>query len=840
MASPRQGGLPHAPTIKRLRATRPGQGPSRKLLQFTGTLSACPTSTRPTDASCVFGFIYAQAEDYFWQIEDSYLRSLGYAAEVYGEKALPDDLVNRALEIPRLSQDEYKAAPPKTKEICQALADGLNYFLSANPQVKPRKITHFEPWHPLAFRRFILYQSFIYGKSGLHAADILAAVEEIHDNKVGAVAFPANLRAELAAIEQDRQSMSEHIGSNMWAVSPARSTSGKALMFINPHQPFFGPGQWYEGHVVSGEGWNLLGACFFGSPFPSIGYNGHIAWSHTVNNPDIVDLYTVTFDDKSDSLKFRYGDGFKQATAWADVVVVKNAKGLVSRRFRFTKTHQGPLVAVRDGKPIAIRLAKLEESGAIEQGYAMGRAKSVADFKEAMRPCNLPMFNAIVADTSGNIFYVYNGAVPKRSAKFDWTKPVDGSRPETEWQGYLRFDELPQLENPKCGFLQNCNQSPLSTTPVAKELAAGEVDENPQASHFPPYLMATERERDNPRAQISRRILHSDPQFDYDEWTRDGFDTKILEAELRIPDLVKEWEALSKKEPERAAKLKEPVELLKGWNCISAVDSVAMTLFTETYDRALKMIAQRDLQNYPRIRALEATLADLEKTRGTWKVAWGEINRLQRIHGSQIDMQGRGSFRDDEPSLPVAGAPGPPGRRLQFLHATSSGPEAPLWRCRPLLCRGGRAGGAAEAEDDSSIWRIGRPGFASLVRPGCVVREKAVQAILVHTGRCRGPQRAPLPSRRSHGRRTSERGAMRELASVPVPAPRQPRAPARGIRARGRSEGTARLGGGRRPTVHARASQSRPRNKRRARRVFSLATGLVVAETVLQGQTYRQ
>ena len=148
----------------------------------------------PTDASCVFGFIYAQAEDYFWQIEDSYLRSLGRAAEVYGDKSLPDDLVNRALEITRLSQEEYQSASPKTKEICQAVADGLNYYLAVNPQVKPRLITHFEPWHPLAFRRFILYQSFIYGKSGLHASDILSAVQEIHDNKVGAVAFPADLR----------------------------------------------------------------------------------------------------------------------------------------------------------------------------------------------------------------------------------------------------------------------------------------------------------------------------------------------------------------------------------------------------------------------------------------------------------------------------------------------------------------------------------------------------------------------------------------------------------------------------------------------------------------------
>jgi acyl-homoserine-lactone acylase len=654
-------------------------GTSAKASDFAKTVTiyrdtfGVPHVFGPTDAACVFGFIYAQAEDYFWQIEDSYLRSLGRAAEVYGDKSLPDDLVNRALEITRLSRAEYESAPPKTKEICAAVSDGLNYYLAVNPRVKPRLITHFEPWHPLAFRRYVLYQSFIYGKSGLQASDILAAVQEIHENKVGAVAFPLNLRAELAAMEQDRQSMSEHVGSNMWAVRADKSASGKALMFINPHQPFFGSGQWYEGHVVSGEGLNLLGACFFGSPFPSIGFNGHVAWSHTVNNPDIVDLYLITFDDKNDPLKYRFGDGTRQAIGWTDDVVVKDEKGPVSRRFRFTKTHQGPLVAVRNGTPVAIRLAKLEESGAIEQGYAMGRAKSVADFKEAMRPCNMPMFNAMVADTGGNIFYVYNGAVPKRSTRFDWTKPVDGSNPETDWQGYLRFDELPQLENPKCGFLQNCNQSPLSTTPLGKELQSGEVDENPRASQFPPYVMATEKERDNPRAQISRRILHSEEQFDYDEWTRDGFNTKILEAELRIPDLVKEWEALASKEPDRAAKVKEPVELLKHWDCVSAVDSVPMTLFVETYDRVMKMIAKRDLANYPRIRALEATLADLDKTRGTWKVAWGEINRLQRIHGSQINMQGQGAFRDDQPSLPVAGAPGPLGVVFNFYTLPQAG-----------------------------------------------------------------------------------------------------------------------------------------------------------------------
>jgi acyl-homoserine-lactone acylase len=625
----------------------------------------------PTDASCVFGFTYAQAEDYFWQIEDSYLRALGRAAEVYGPTALPDDLVNRALEISRLSKEEYERASPRIRDLCAAQADALNFFLAQNPQVKPRLITHFEPWHPFAFRRFILYQSFIYQKSGLNPSDIVAAVQEVTDKKVGMVQFDPDTLAQFVAAERDRQSMAAHVGSNMWAVRPEKSASAKALMFINPHQPFFGPGQWYEGHLVSGEGWNLSGACFFGSPFPTIGYNGHIAWSHTVNSPDIVDTYSITFD-KDDPLKYRYGESSKQATTWTDAVAVKEAGGPVTRQFRFTKTHHGPIVAIRDQKPLAIKFAKLAGGGAIEEWYAMGKAKNVAEFKAAMKPCDIPMFNAMVADVDGNIFYVYNGAVPKRSTKFDWSKPVDGSDPATEWQGYHSFDELPQLQNPKCGFLQNCNQQPLTTTPITGELKPGEVDENPKASQFPPYMIA-ERERDNGRARSSRRILESKDKFSFEDWSRAGFNGKVTEAEAPIPLMIQEWEAMSAKEPERGAKLKDAVALLKQWDCTSTVDSVAMTLFAMAYERGTQMVQRRDVQNYPRVRALEATLADLEKVHGTWKVAWGDINRLQRIHGSQIDLRGRGAFSDDKPSLPIAGAPGTLGIVYSFYALPQNG-----------------------------------------------------------------------------------------------------------------------------------------------------------------------
>ncbi|HKA58664.1 MAG TPA: penicillin acylase family protein [Gemmatimonadales bacterium] len=545
-----------------------------------------------TDAATMFGFAYVQAEDNFWRLEDNYIRALGRQAEVEGEDGLVGDKRTRSLEIPRLAREEYRRLPKTMKAVVDGFAAGLNAYLADHPDVKPRLLTRFEPWYALAFIRLNYYRNGFFYSSGIRQEDVQVALDDVFDRK--------------------------DFGSNGWVIGPSKSATGHAMLFINPHLSFFGSGQVYEGHVNSNEsGWNFTGYTRFGFPFPYVGHNESLGWVSTDNAGDQADLYSETF---TDSLHYRYGTGVRQATVWTDTIRVKTATGVEARVVTFMKTHHGAIVGRRDGKPLALRMAKFEADGWLQEWYAMTHARSVAELKRAMRPLNMLFGNVMAADAGGNTWYLYNGAIPVRDPRFDWRGTVDGSDPATEWKGYHTIDQLPELLNPATGWMQNCNTSPFLLT------SSG----NPDSTKFPRYMVAFEG--DNWRGLTSRRILGTTPRFSWDDWVRVAFDNYVIAADSMLPSLLASSTTDST--------LRSALETLTSWNRRSDTTSIAMTLF----DR------WRNYRGQP-LPALDSAIAQLKSEWGTWQVPWGEVNRLQRID-ERIDQQ----LSDERPSIAVRGA----------------------------------------------------------------------------------------------------------------------------------------------------------------------------------------
>jgi acyl-homoserine-lactone acylase len=602
----------------------------------------------PTDASVAFGMAYAQAEDNFWQIEEDFARDLGRAAELYGESELGADLVRAAFEVERLSREEYEREPPATRRIWDAFARGLNFYLDTHPEVQPRLLTRFEPWFIFARFRAASPGTTVDGVrlSGVVAMPLDTLTREGEWLEAGTW-DPAVVGASGAEEEQA-------YGSNTWAVAPARTAERHALLFHSPHVGFFGGGQRYEAHLRSEQGWHFSGFAILGSPMPRAGHNEHLGWSHTDTGADGADAYELTFDHPTDRLSYRYGDGWRQALEWDASIGVRTAAGIERRRFRFRKTHHGPVVSNGEGTPVAVRLARFEEGGALQQWYAMGKATSLEEFRAALGRAALPI-NTMYADGAGNIMYVHGNAVPRRAAGQDWSRPVDGASPANEWQGYHTLDELPQLQNPASGWLQNANATPFLATADGHNL---------QRDGYPSYMAP---EADNGRARVSRTILASDEDWTLEELERSAFDTRVAEAAEQIPALIDEWERFGARDPERAARLDTAIHELFEWDHVSTIESVPMTYFLLWLERMRRPGA--DTIAWARVIALEETVNTLARDWGRQRVPWGEVNRLQRIHTS-----GQMPFDDARHSLPIAGAPGWAG--IVFNFYTRPGPEA--------------------------------------------------------------------------------------------------------------------------------------------------------------------
>ncbi len=598
-----------------------------------------------TDADAVFGMIYAQAEDDFNRIEVNYLNSMGRLAEAEGEAEIYRDLRMKLFIVPEEMEAQYEASPDWLKALMDAWADGLNYYLYTHPQVQPRVIGCFEPWMALTF------------SEGSIGGDIervsLRDLEGLYGSSPEATmgAAPStNLRtsSQLAAASDNElyaELFAEPTGSNGFAIAPANTVSGNALLLINPHTSFYFRS---ELHMVSDEGLNAYGAVTWGQFFVYQGFNESAGWMHTSTTADNIDEYSYEVSVRDNGVYYPYGDEERRMREAIIAVPYRDADGVAERQFTVYYSHHGPIVRTLDGRWVAVKLMN-EPVSALTQSYTRTKAANYAQYRQIMELHTNSSNNTVFADGEGNIAYFHSNFVPIRDTRFDWSEPVDGSDPATEWQGLTPVDESPNALNPPGGWIQNTNNWPYSVS----------GDSSPRQQDYPSYM---DTRGENARGLHAMRVLDGKTDFTLTSLIEAAYDSYLTAFEPLIPALLSAYDQTPAAEPLRA-ELAEQIEILRGWDLRFSVDSVATSLAVFWGDEAMRdaapsaRAAGMSVSDYIATRAparqlLEALAAASDRLTedfGSWQTPWGEINRFQRITGDIVQPHD-----DNAPSIPVA------------------------------------------------------------------------------------------------------------------------------------------------------------------------------------------
>lgn len=599
-----------------------------------------------TDADAVFGLLYAQCEDDFRRVEMNYIEKLGRLAEVNGEKDLYNDLLIRLVIDSADAMKDYSNAPAWLKQILNAYADGINYYLYKNPQVKPTLLNRFQPWYPLLWTD---------GSIGAISTGGIS-VDELKSFYSG----KDEVLAKKDFVEEDPT------GSNGFAFSPTITESGNAILYINPHVTFyFRP----EVHMVSEEGLNTYGAVTWGQPFIYQGFNEHCGWMHTSSQADISDAYIEKLTKQNNSWFYEYDGNLKPVIKKVISIKIKTADGDIETKiFNTLFTNHGPIMANRDGKYLGLRHNNRDTKGFM-QSWLRTKTKSFADFKKTMDMGANPSNNTVYADAEGNIAYWHGNFLPKRDAKYDWSKPVDGTTSATEWKGYHTVDESVHIYNPQNGWLQNCNSTPFT--------AAGKF--SPKKNDYATYLAP---DGENFRGINAVRVLDEEKKYDLDRVIKAGYDTRLSSFEILIPALINVYQTKVLTSDTVYANLKEVIEVLKNWDYRCDENSVATTLAITWGEKLLPLIskakgddavektkyfsANSTVANM--IEPMLGTIKELKANFGKWQIAWGEINRFQRISNA-IEYK----FDDSKPSYPIGFASATWGMLPSYSSLTYAG-----------------------------------------------------------------------------------------------------------------------------------------------------------------------
>jgi acyl-homoserine-lactone acylase len=448
----------------------------------------------------------------------------------------------------------------------------------------------------------------------------------------------------VTAMRADDDEAREPTGSNGFAIAPFNTDAGYALFLINPHTSFFFRA---EAHVVSEEGLNAYGALTWGQFFVYQGFNDRVGWMHTSSGADNIDEYLETIVERDDGLFYEYDGEERPVTVKQITVPYRTGSGMAEREFTVYETHHGPVVREADGRWVSVRLME-EPLKALTQSYSRTKAQNYDEYLETMRLHTNSSNNTVYADADGNIAYFHSNFIPERDTRFDWSRPVDGSDPATEWQDIHSVEETPGVLNPANGWIQNTNNWPYS---VSGPLS-------PEKDDYPAYV---QRSGENFRGTHAIMVLQDKDDFTLESLIDAAYDSYLTGFEALIPSLLEAYDGTPDTSPLKVA-VAEQIEVLRGWDLRWSARSVPTALAIFWGEALMQSVrdeagAAGSIYEYmatgttpqQRLEALAAASDRLEEDFGSWRTPWGDINRFQRLTGDIVHP-----FDDDAPSIPVA------------------------------------------------------------------------------------------------------------------------------------------------------------------------------------------
>ncbi len=542
----------------------------------------------PTDAEVAYGLAWAHAEDDFETIQLLILSGKAKLGTGLGKKGAEADYVIQLMRLRQTVEEQWSTLSPDFLKLVNGYTQGLNAYAAAHPkEVKNKKAFPFNEKDYITASMFSI--SLFCG--------IESAISQILGGRVATIpGFNTN-------------------GSNAFAFHGSRTTTGETFLAINAHQPQEGPVAFYEAHVQSEEGWNMLGGLFPGGCLIFHGTNENLGWAHTVNYMDKLDIFQLQMSaDKKDD--YRFDDEWIALEKNKAKLKIKGIPITIGKKIYWSKYG----AALKTGKGVfAIRLPAAMDIKALEEWYRMSKAKNFTEFYRALSMTSLPMFNIMYADRFDTIFYISNGKMPRRNPdpKYNWRSTVPGNSAAILWTDFKKINELPQYINPPSGYLYNTNHSPFIATDKKFNLDSTKFD---KADSWETY-------HNNRSKRVTELIKEG--KISYNDFKKIKFDQQ-LPQQLQYPYGIDSMMNLSASDyPE----LKEVISNLQTWDRKATVDSKGAAVFILVYDyisKKLRGTPARQLTKSESVETFQHVTNYMMQHFGKTDLVLGDIQKLVR------------------------------------------------------------------------------------------------------------------------------------------------------------------------------------------------------------------